>query len=329
MTLPVWPHAESPFHSGELEAQRRAGTAAQLEAAERRVIRAQMPEQHRQFFAQLPFLVAAAVDAEGRPWASLLTGTPGFARALDAARLRIDAQAAPGDPIAAALVPGADIGLLGIELETRRRNRMNGVIVGADKAGITVAVLQSFGNCPRYIQQRSVRPAPGQAAEVAPIVSDTLDGLATAQIGRADTLFIATHHHDAPGLHNGGTDVSHRGGKPGFVGIDDAGRLLLPDFNGNAYFNTVGNLLRNPRAGLLFADFDSGDLLHVGVRAEVLWDGPLVARYAGAERVVRMTVEKMVRRPGALPLRAALSTPSPWLADTGEWPSTPAACDVA
>lgn len=319
MDLPRWPHAEPPFHSGEREAQQRAGKATQLEAAGRRVIRAEMPEQHRQFFPQLPFIVVGALDEEGRPAASLMTGMPGFVRSPDATHLRIDARFGRDDPLAASLAPGRDIGLLGIQLETRRRNRMNGVIERVDDAGMTIAVRQSFGNCPRYIQQRTLRWLPHEAAPPPPVMADRLDPPALAWVRRADTLFIATHHHDDPHAHHGGTDVSHRGGKPGFVGIDDEGRLLLPDFNGNAYFNTIGNLLRNPYAGLLFVDFDNGDLLHLGVRTEVLWDGPLVERYAGAERVVRMTVQTMRRRPAALPLRGTLTAMSPVLADTGTW----------
>lgn len=319
MSLPVWPHAESPFHSGELEAQQRAGKAAQLETAGRRVIRAEMPEQHRQFFAQLPFIVAATVDREGWPWASLLTGPPGFVSAPDPVTLRIEARPGPGDPLDSVLVAGADIGLLGIELQTRRRNRMNGIVDSVDEAGMTVGVSQSFGNCPRYIQQRWLRAADLVPAPE-PVVAAGLDAEAVAQIRGADTLFIATHHHDRLHSHNGGTDVSHRGGKPGFVGIDEDGRLLLPDFNGNAYFNTIGNLLRNARAGLLFADFERGDMLHVSVRTEVLWDGAVVALFQGAERVVRMEVQQMVRRPGRLALRSGASSPSPWVADTGDWP---------
>ncbi|MBZ4358990.1 pyridoxamine 5'-phosphate oxidase family protein, partial [Mycobacterium tuberculosis] len=80
--------------------------------------------------------------------------------------------------------------------------------------------------------------------------------------------------------------VSHRGGMPGFVRVDDARTLTTPDFSGNRFFNTLGNLQHDPRAGLLFVDFDNGDLLYVAARAEIVWDGPLVASFDGAQRVV-------------------------------------------
>ncbi|HKY46193.1 MAG TPA: pyridoxamine 5'-phosphate oxidase family protein [Pyrinomonadaceae bacterium] len=64
-------------------------------------------------------------------------------------------------------------------------------------------------------------------------------------------------------------DVSRRGGETGFVRIDGS-RLTIPDFAGNRFFNTLGNLLLNPRAGLLFIDFNSGDLLLLSGRIEII-----------------------------------------------------------
>ncbi|WP_354687907.1 pyridoxamine 5'-phosphate oxidase family protein [Cupriavidus necator] len=322
MDLPIWPHAGLPFHTGELAAQERAGKRERMAAAGSRVIRGEMPEQHQTFYAQLPFLLVGAVDASGLPWATMLAGRPGFAHAPDATHLRIDALALPGDPAQAALVHGARIGLLGIELPTRRRNRMNGIIVARDEAGLTVEVEQSFGNCPRYIQLRDVSFAEPAVAPPA-WHGDALDEKAMAWLRNADTLFIATSHtaSGAEGEHTGGADVSHRGGKPGFIRVDDARTLTFPDFNGNNFFNTVGNLIANPRAGIVVPDFADGSLLHVGGRAEVIWEGAELASFAGAERLVRLHIERVMRRPGVLPLRAQFREYSPVLADTGAWPA--------
>jgi len=324
MNLPVWPHTGAPFHAGELAAQERAGTREKMAAAGSRAIRAEMPEQHRTFFAQLPFLLLGAEDSAGLPWATVLTGAPGFAHAPDPMHLRVDALPLPGDPLAEALVAGADIGLLGIELHTRRRNRMNGRIRERDARGITVEVGQSFGNCPRYIQLRDFRIV-APAAQPQPVWEGAvLDAAAIAQLRAADTLFIASSFKPRAGMdgaHTGGADVSHRGGKPGFIRVDDAATLSFPDFNGNNYFNTIGNLLANPRAGIVVPDFSDGSLLHVGGRAEVIWQGAEVDAYAGAERVVRLHVERVVRRPRVLPLRWSFGEYSPWLAGTGAWPA--------
>jgi predicted pyridoxine 5'-phosphate oxidase superfamily flavin-nucleotide-binding protein len=320
MDLQAWPHAESPFHAGEQAAQQRAGSREQMEVAGRRVVRPAMPAQHRQFFAQLPFVVVGAVDAAGMPWATVLAGAPGLMGSPDPGHLRIAARPLAGDPLADALRAGADIGLLGIELHTRRRNRMNGRLVAVDETGLTVAVAQSFGNCPRYIQLRHWREASPDEIGVAPAWrGDALDAEATHALRAADTIFIATHHRDAGSVHSGGADVSHRGGKPGFIRVDGPRTLTFPDFNGNNYFNTIGNLVANPRAGLLVPDFERGSLLHLSGHSEIVWQGPEVDAFDGAERLVRLHVERVVRRPGVLPLRWQFEAMSPWLAQTGGW----------
>ncbi len=83
-----------------------------------------------------------------------------------------------------------------------------------------------------------------------------------------------------------GVDVAHRGGKPGFVNVDGNKTLIIPDFSGNKHFNSFGNLELNPRAGLLFVDFNQGDLLYLTGEAKVIWDGAEINRYAGAERLL-------------------------------------------
>lgn len=185
-SLPGWPYDESPFHRGELAVQERVGIRRQLDGPARRGIRNYPPEQHRRFFAQLPFLVVGSADG------------------------------------------GAN---------SRQR----------------------------------------------------------------------------------GVDVSHRGGKPGFVRIDDAQTLTVPDFVGNFFFNTIGNLQVNPRAGLLFIDFTRGDLLYLAVEAEIIWDGEAVRAFAGAERLLRFRIREALRVEGSLPLRWGAATPSPFLERMGAW----------
>ncbi len=149
-------NVSSPFHEGEQEMQRRTGKRAAMEVFGRRVIRPFMPDQHREFYAQLPFIAAGAVDAEGWPWATLLTSAPGFIRSPDPEHLTISLSAAEGDPVHSELRTGARLGLLGIELHSRRRNRVNGRIASLSEKALTLKVDQSFGNCPQYIQLRQL-----------------------------------------------------------------------------------------------------------------------------------------------------------------------------
>jgi predicted pyridoxine 5'-phosphate oxidase superfamily flavin-nucleotide-binding protein len=309
------------WHDGERVLQARAGIAERMAEIGPRVLRDHMPEQHRSFFAQLPFLVAGSLDGEGRPWASVLAAAPGFAHSPDPRHLRIDALPQANDPLAAALAVGAPVGLLGIEPHTRRRNRMNGTVDSLDARGFSVEVGQSFGNCPKYIQAREpvfVGGAP--AAGFGPRVRG-LDAQARRMVRAADTFFIATAHPSAGDARSPaeGVDVSHRGGRPGFVRLEGEGTLTVPDFTGNTFFNTLGNIALNPMAGLLFIDFETGDLLQLSVKAEILWDGPEVDAFAGAERLLRMEVLAAQHAPAALPLRFGAASLSPFLEATGRW----------
>ncbi|HHY6931014.1 TPA: pyridoxamine 5'-phosphate oxidase family protein [Burkholderia ambifaria] len=302
--VPGWELDVAPFHAGELAVQQRAGVTEAAGAAGRRGIRRFMPDQHRAFFAQLPFFVLGGVDAHGQPWATLRVGMPGFVTAPDARTLHIDGDALPGDPLAGAWQPGAPLGGLGIEFDTRRRNRVNGVLCAVDGGALTIAVEQSFGNCAKYIQGRKATfvAREGDASGAAD-VSDRLSDADRALLAQADTFFVASANTSADAGAARGADVSHRGGMPGFVRVDDACTLTTPDFSGNRFFNTLGNLQHDPRAGLLFIDFDSGDVLYVAARAEIVWDGPLVASFDGAQRVVRFHVREVRRTRGVLPFR--------------------------
>ncbi len=296
---------DEPFNSDELTAQALAGGGPRGNG-----IQEFMTQQIRAFFAQLPYVFVGAIDADGWPLATLLTGQPGFVQSPDSVTLHIAALPNAGDPAAAAFAPNREIGILGIDFSTRRRNRANGHILereplGRDGAGgILVAVSQSFGNCPQYIQQRALATAAGAAANGVPPGVESfvdLDEAAKAAIRAADTLFVATRSRPGVGAAYG-ADISHRGGRPGFVRID-GDVLTIPDFRGNRYFNTFGNLIAEPRSSLLFVDFASGDLLQLQGTAQVDWNGAAAKEFTGAERLWRFQVARAWRRRGATPLR--------------------------
>ena len=309
----------SPWHAGEIEMQARIGVSERMEVLGRRVIRDHMPDQHRSFYEQLPFMVYGAVDADGKPWASLLEGEPGFVHSPEPQLLHFSSRPAADDP--AQLSDGSAIGLLGIELHTRRRNRINGHIGAMSASGFDVTVDQSYGNCPQYIQLRQFRSVPLTDPATRPAQHfNELDDAAKVMIAEADTFFVASYV-DVEGVRS--VDVSHRGGQSGFVHVE-GDRLTIPDFAGNLFFNTLGNLLVNPRAGLLFIDFISGDLLQLSGRTEITLDGPEVEAFQGAERIWTFHVEHVVRRPAALALRWRFDGVSPTSLLTGTWPQAKA-----
>lgn len=314
--------ASSPWHTGERLLQASRGVAERMESVGRRVIRDFMPEQHREFYRLLSFIVIGSVDGAGRVWAGAIEGPPGFVHSPDERLLRIDRPLPIGDPAAAGGVVDAAVGLLGIDLSTRRRNRMNGRITNRHAGGFSVAVEQAFGNCPQYIQRRERLPLdparPGARSLADPEHLLHLDLASRATIAAADTFFVASFVDLDGDPARRAVDVSHRGGRPGFVRVEDD-RLTIPDFSGNLHFNTLGNLAANPRAGLLFIDFGSGDLLQVGGRTEIDEDIAHVARFKGAERLWHVDVDSVVRRRAAFQGRFELLDFSPRTLVTGVW----------
>jgi uncharacterized protein len=320
MAISGWTRTESPFHAGELAIQARLGVQEQMDKQGRRVIREFLPDQHRQFFAQLPYVIVGTVDAAGSPWASILVGNPGFLSTPDDRTLHIVAKPLFGDPLATTLANGIDIGLLGIELSTRRRNRLNGIVTETGSDSFEVQVRQCFGNCPQYIQVRRSKLAEFDRSTLKPIHSIVQFGESErSMITTSDTFFIATAYQAESAGSASGVDVSHRGGKPGFVRIDDDHTLTIPDFAGNNHFNTFGNLELNPRAGLVLVDFDRGDLMYLTGTAEIVWEGTETLAYEGAERLLRFRLEQGYRVQGNLPLRWSVPAFSPFLDRMGSW----------
>jgi uncharacterized protein len=283
------------FHSGELELQARAGV---VEVATRvaRGIHSSVPAAAEAFLEERRFVVLSAADGESRPWASLLTGPAGFARRLDEHTIRIDALPVSGDPLAMNLRTGSLAGILAPDLATRRRIRINGRLELVDDA-ILIHVDQAYSNCPKYIQ---LRESDGEwQRKRARLISHSSSLLAHQRdwIRAADTFFIATL---VPGE---GADASHRGGMPGFVHVENE-ELTWPDYPGNAMFNSLGNIVKYPRAGILVPDFATGSSLQLSGRASI--DSTADAF------LVRFTSEEVVQIDDLLPERLRLVEYSPF-----------------
>ena len=280
------------WHAGERAVQERVGEAGR---ADRSLagIRPEIPPVAAEFLAAQRIVLLGARDARGRVWCSLLSGAPGFARAPDARTLAVAALPAPGDPLAAALAAGpAPVGLLAIEPQTRRRMRVNGTAAVED-GGLRVHTEAVYANCPKYIQVRAVaEEAPRPAGAPDRTVGTALTDAQRALVAAADTFFVATAH---PG---GAADASHRGGAPGFVAPSDASTLSWPDYTGNSMYMTLGNLELDPRAGLLFLDWERGATLQLTGRATVDFSPARAAAIPGAHRVVDFAVEEVVELSG-------------------------------
>eukprot|EP01065_Artemidia_motanka_P013732 TRINITY_DN176_c0_g2_i11.p1 TRINITY_DN176_c0_g2~~TRINITY_DN176_c0_g2_i11.p1 ORF type:complete len:570 (+),score=212.61 TRINITY_DN176_c0_g2_i11:76-1710(+) len=292
--------SDSPFHAGEHEVQERLG-CRDIEEWARQVIRPFMPDQHRLFYKQLPYLVAAARDRQGRAWVTLIAGRPGFIGSPDARHLSVAALPARGDALDGELQPGSDIGFLGIMPEARRRNRVNGSVSSVGERRFMFEVGQSFGNCPQYIKERQwryVTADPGAAVR-----SSVLSSAQRNRIGSADTFYIGSGYRGSGDNAAFGMDASHRGGPAGFVSVLSDRKLEFPDYSGNNHFNTLGNIVRDPRIGMIFVDFATGGTLQLTGRASITWRPTAEQRGGGALRMIVVEIDEVVEVSGALPLR--------------------------
>jgi predicted pyridoxine 5'-phosphate oxidase superfamily flavin-nucleotide-binding protein len=285
------------FHSGEEAVQRRAGgadTAAKLGA---QMVQPFIPPDFAAFLAAQHTVYVAASTPGAGVWVSVLVGPAGFATAVSPTRLEVRAAIDPGDPLSAAFVSGpAPVGLLVLEPMTRSRIRLNGRAHRVP-GGLDIEVGEAFGNCPKHIQRRRPVAAAGPAAAPEAVVSGRVDPGQRAMISAADTFFIGSRHPDR------GADASHRGGRPGFVAVSDAGhRLTFPDYRGNIMFQTLGNLTVDPAVGLLFVDWETGRTLQLTGRAEIVWDDDRIARWPRAQRLVDVAIDQVVDRAAGMAL---------------------------
>lgn len=298
-----------PFHDGEREAQRWAGVAESSGS----FIRTFMPEQHREFFAMLPFALVGSVDDQGQPTASLVAAPPGniWAPSEDTLALRVPVEL--GDPLRENLKPGRRVGVLGLEPHARRRNRANGRIIEVADAGFAMQVEQSFGNCPKYITQRRVTYAPSWSATGAHALGErgarqqVRRELTTRErnwLAQADTFFLASAHPEALSSEDPthGVDISHRGGPQGFVRFSDDNSFAIPDFPGNNLFNSIGNVLKNPKVGLLFWNFEDQSVLQIHALAQAA--RATDPRSLGTNRCLEFEITGVHELPNGCPLHS-------------------------
>jgi predicted pyridoxine 5'-phosphate oxidase superfamily flavin-nucleotide-binding protein len=284
------------FHSGEIAVQERAGVR-DIAADVGDGIADHLPPGASDFLERRQMAVLGTVDSRGNVWASVVTGDPGFIETVDDRTLRIATHTTSSDPIVRNLATEGHIALFAPDFVSSRRVRVNGR--GVIKNGaIYITTDEVYGNCRRYLQERIFVGNRTQAADKKGRVATRLTTSEQEQISHADTFIMATDNPER------GADVSHKGGNPGFVRVLDENRIAFPDYNGNSMFNTLGNLTVNPRAGLLFIDFDSGRTLQLTGRASIDWSPERVCTFPGAERVIDFALEQIIDTPAGFPLVA-------------------------
>jgi uncharacterized protein len=123
---------------------------------------------------------------------------------------------------------------------------------------------------------------------------------------------------------HGQPDCSYKGGLPGFVRVTDASELAFPSYDGNGMFRSLGNVLVNPRVGLLFIDFEQPRRLRVNGTASLRLDDELMAAYPGSQAIVRVRAEHIFPNCPRYIHRLQLLAPSVYVPAAGHAPPVPA-----
>lgn len=250
------------FHPGELAIQDAAGVR-DIAAANSRMIWSSIPDHVIPFVTSQSYCVVGGVSGIGDVWAEFVMETAGFATVGNGgSSVTLSPRSSGLLERQRDLDVGSHLGLLFVDLSTRKRLRVNGRIGAVSGQNLTLSVDQSYPNCPKYIQARRLTATNASTDRQGTENGRTLPDHVSNWITNADMFFVASAATD------GSADVSHRGGKPGFIRVHGQ-TLLIPDYQGNSMFSTLGNFLVNPRAGLVFLDFETNRSLQLSGDVEL------------------------------------------------------------
>lgn len=278
-----------------------------------------------------PLVAIGTLDSEDRPWTSLWGGESGFSRAIAQNIIGVKTTVDKTyDPVVEKLFEGKDdgeviqekgkgkmVGGLAIDLESRRRVKLYGRMIagalsatedGIGEVQLVVKIEQSLGNCPKYLNKKHIVPHIPRPK----LVSTTfaLPEAAVDLIAKADLFFISSSDHDAD------MDTNHRGGPAGFVRVlsnDENGlTIVYPEYSGNRLYQTLGNLKQTPKAGLVFPDFDTGDVLYVTGTTEILTGKDASALISHTNLAVKIKVDALRFVSDGLGFRGRLGERSPY-----------------
>ena len=258
---------DTSYHKGEIALQKRFGGAGIAHKASRiitnKIVKGAIP-----FVENQTFVIVSSKDDNGNIWTSLLIGKSKWISANEEGKIRffLDKICSPNSDIFFKNVKeNHQVGMIVIDLGTRRRYRINGQIQLNDLY-FDLIIQEAYPNCPKYIQRRIPSFTDKTQQTVAATQGSNLTEAQKAWITQSDTFFVGSQSN------HGFLDASHRGGAAGFIEILENGALKIPDYVGNSMYNTLGNLLEVPQAGLLFIDFKQGNVLQLTGTTTFLFD---------------------------------------------------------
>ncbi|UKZ53866.1 hypothetical protein TrVGV298_007668 [Trichoderma virens] len=293
-----------------------------------------MPYAVRVMHSQLVAL--GTLDDEGRPWTTIWGGERGFARPVAEGVLGVkSAVDKQFDPVYKAFwTPsegkngGADeegivrpeggkmMSALSIDLETRDRVKLAGrLIAGADIRGpetevqLAFHVQESLGNCPKYINKKTLEKTVPQPELVPGGPGGILPPEAIALIEKADMFFLSSTNGES-------MDTNHRGGPRGFIRVlknDENGvELVYPEYSGNRLYQSLGNLKVNPLIGIVIPDYDTSDALYLTGHSTILLGKQASDLISRSNMAVKITISASSLVKSSLPFRGTPNEPSPY-----------------
>lgn len=300
-------------HEGELHVQRMRNAPADQSSYISGAINDEMSHQHVDYYRQLQFLPISALDTSGTPWVTILCN-PTITAPKDELLL-VTARVNPVDPFVVAVCAseGRPIQFAGVGIDFRRRSRVKiagtvdsatvtTVSEGEQYLNIALQTNEHMGNCPKYITIRQLRPLPRTPTTAS--FQKHLPTQALELLEKASTIFISTRHHDQDERESD-MGCNHRGGPKGFVRYfedENGGHLVLPDYSGNRFYQSLGNVETDPVMGLAIPDFTTGDLLQVSGRARNLFNEQAEKIMPGATLITLVSVDSAILTRGALDL---------------------------
>lgn len=310
------------MHPGEFAVHRMFGVPMQHTQSIARYHSQTLDARQRSFIEHAPQFVIGALDTHGRPWASVLVGD---FMAQSKTKLALRPDTPHGDPLRECLangfqLPSGEMLWSAVAFDPMERSRLKlagrlqrhpaptpvSSSVGRTPVDVELDVDYVLGNCPKYISTRRLAPrrdAGASTAVAATGESIPLDAESMSIVRASDTFFVASRHlgPDGGGTSAASMDTNHRGGRAGFVRLEaDRATLVWPEYSGNRFYSTLGNIFSDGKVGLAFPDYSTGDMLHVTGDAELLTGPAASAVMPRCDVAVRLTITGWVRISGGL-----------------------------
>ncbi|KAF2128863.1 oxidoreductase-like protein [Dothidotthia symphoricarpi CBS 119687] len=287
-----------------------------------------------------PLLALGTLDSKSRPWTALWGGIVGFTEILGGGYIGTKTLVnSKNDPVVQALVGDVNWGMtlqqqeggkmiagLTIDLITRKRVKIAGKMVAGtlkkeeiesesteEQKGavpdthaqiqLIMKIEQSLGNCPKYLNQYKIEPAllSSELVSQGPELSDA----GKALIEQCDMFFLTTSTQID-------MDTNHRGGLPGFVRIISSNQIIFPEYSGNRFYQSLGNLLANDRIGLTFPNYETGEVLYTTGTATILVGTDAARLLPGSNLAVQIRLEETIFVKRGLPFRGERKLRSPY-----------------